>query len=113
MAKNRVKIIELPTHQVLVEKKLDTEGEETVEAFAVHLFMEDDKDVSVKVTATLGFESAEKRDKAFDEYNEEHAAQFLSDIMQMVAPDDKDELQELDALEELDKKEGGNDDANN
>lgn len=70
MKEVKFRIIELPTHQVLLTKDFDQDdGSPTV---TLTLFYD-----GVKVTQTMGFENENKRDTAFDDISPEHAQQLV------------------------------------
>lgn len=70
------KIFELETHQVLITKDYEDH-----EKFKVNQItdLED-----CMPTLALVFDDEEKRDKCFDDYNEENAKKFLANILKML-----------------------------
>lgn len=76
MKETRFRIIELPTHQVLLQKDFDEE--EDMESFIILFYH---KGVTIK--QTYGYESEEERDKYFSSITEEQAQSILDSILKM------------------------------
>lgn len=71
------KIIELPTNQVLVENDWDAENEEYLVVVTMWLF-------DVKIRITLGYNTQEKADSAFDTWDEKKCAEQLKNNIQYI-----------------------------
>jgi len=72
------RIIELPTHQILITKDWD-EDEDCSPILVITIFHD-----GIKANQKLGFDKEKKRDKAFDSFNEEHAKSMLESFLQML-----------------------------
>lgn len=79
MKETNFKIIELPTHQVLLTKDFDNEDEDSKPVLSITFFLE-----GVKVCQTLGFKEDSERDEAFDNFSEEKAQELLSLTSEMI-----------------------------
>jgi len=66
------RIIELPTHQILLMRDFDNEADEDDEILSIIFFLD-----GVKVDFTLNYTDEEPRDKAFFGITEERAQGFL------------------------------------
>lgn len=71
------RIIELPTHQVLLTKDFD-DDEEGSPLLTVTFFLE-----GVKVRQKLGYSDEEKRDKIFVDFTDENAQTMLDNTLAM------------------------------
>lgn len=71
------RIIELPTHQVLLTKDFD-DDEEGSPLLTVTFFLD-----GVKVSQKLGYSEEEKRDKIFAEFKDEQAQTMLDNTLTM------------------------------
>lgn len=67
------RIIELPTHQVLVTKDWNDDEDPII---SVTFFLE-----GMKITQSLGYTEAEKRDGAFDKFNDKYAQAMLDMVL--------------------------------
>lgn len=67
------RIIELPTHQVLITKDWDDDEHPIV---SVTFFLD-----GMKITQSLGYTELEKRDSAFESFNDAHAQGFLDFVL--------------------------------
>ena len=75
MKEVKFRIIELPTHQVLLTKDFDNDSDEANLLLVVTIFFD-----GVKADLKLGYEDEEIRDKVFLEMTEEKAQGFLDSI---------------------------------
>ena len=77
MKELRFRIIELPTHQVLLTKDFETESEESEEVvLGVSFFLD-----GIKINLSFSFNSEEIRDKKFNEFTELNAQNIVNDIL--------------------------------
>ena len=67
------KIIELENYQVLVEKCLDDDDETEAMNVSFHI-------KGMKVSHNLSYESMEKRDNDFEQFDEKQAQKFIDSI---------------------------------
>jgi hypothetical protein len=70
------RIIELPTHQILISKDFDDEEES--ELLVMTFFIE-----GVKVTQKFGYDNEEKRNEMFDKITDEQAQKSLDGTIKM------------------------------
>ena len=70
------RIIELPTHQILISKDFDDEEES--ELLVMTFFIE-----GVKVTQKFGYDNEEKRNEMFDKITDEQAQKSLDTTLKM------------------------------
>lgn len=93
------RIIELPTHQVLLTKDFDDDNESTP-LLTVTFFLD-----GVKVCQKLGYEDTNKRDDSFNDFKDEHAQLMLNSTLEMLNPKKEefvdDGITEVDFKEEL------------
>lgn len=75
------KIFDLERGQMLIVKEYESEDEKNV--IRVSSCFEDE-DCSVSPSAILGYDSMEKRDKAFDKFNYDMADKLFQDFEQML-----------------------------
>ncbi len=73
------KIINTPTHQVLVTKDFGEGGTYVVEVKTSFPL--------VYPSILLGFDTREKRDKCFDEYDEAMADAFIQQVIEVIGED--------------------------
>jgi hypothetical protein len=71
------RIIELPTHQVLLTKDFD-DDEESKPLLTITFFLE-----GVKVNQKLGYDDEAKRDEMFDKVTEEQVQKTLDNALAM------------------------------
>ena len=71
------RIIELPTHQVLLTKDFD-DDEESKPLLTITFFLE-----GVKVNQKLGYDDEAKRDKIFNDFTDEQAQTMLDNTLAM------------------------------
>lgn len=71
------KVFEIDTNQVLITKEFD-ENDDT------YLLKQTTEFDEVTPAMSMGFDTEEKRDKAFEDYNEENAQMFLNVINSML-----------------------------
>ena len=69
------RLIELPTHQVLLTKDFD-EDEESSPLLTVTFFLD-----GVKVSQKIGYSEEEKRDKIFNDFTDEQAQTMLNNTL--------------------------------
>ena len=80
MKEIKFRIIELPTHQVLLMKDFNNdENDEDAYLMCFIVFQE-----GVKMTQTLGYASEEMRDKMFIKVSDEHAQTTVNSILSML-----------------------------
>lgn len=80
MAKEQVfRIIELPTHQVLLTKDFDEVEEEEKPIVSITFFID-----GAKVCQKMGYETEIKRDEMFDKITEEQAQNTLDMVLKMI-----------------------------
>jgi hypothetical protein len=72
------RIIELPTHQILLSKDFDDEEDEGKELLVITLFIE-----GVKVAQKFGYNEEKTRNKVFNELTDEQAQQALNNALQL------------------------------
>jgi hypothetical protein len=70
------RIIELPTHQILLTKDFDDEEEK--ELLIVTFFIEE-----VKVNQKFGYKDKAKRDEIFDKVTDEQAQKTLNNVLKL------------------------------
>ena len=70
------KIIELPTHQILVSKDFDNDEDSSL---LVVTFFDD----GIKVNQSFWYKDEDVRDKAFNDFSDETATKFLNNALQM------------------------------
>jgi hypothetical protein len=73
------KIIELPTHQVLVSKDFDAEDDDSP-IFAVSFFID-----GVKATYKFGYAKDSERDKYFNKFDAEQAQKLVDSTLKLHA----------------------------
>ena len=74
------KIIELPTHQVLLTKDFDSDSDdESTCLMVITFFLE-----GVKLDLKLSYNSEEKRNKMFDEFVETNAQNVLDNMIAQI-----------------------------
>lgn len=83
MKSTHFKIIELPTHQVLLTKDFDTEDDGNP-VLVVSFFFG-----SVKASHKLGFQNDQALEDAFNAFDEELAQEFLDNTIEMFASKNK------------------------
>lgn len=71
------RIIELPTHQVLLTKDFD-DDEESKPLLTITFFLE-----GVKVNQKLGYDDEAKRDEMFDKVTDEQVQKTLDNVLAM------------------------------
>ena len=71
------KIIELPTHQVLVHKDFDDDDDEK-DLLVIVFYLQ-----GVKVKHNYGYENSEIRDKVFDEISESSVQELLNTALKI------------------------------
>lgn len=71
MKKTYFRIIELPTHQVMLSKDFDSDNDDQP-TLVITFFFD-----GIKVCQTLGYPSDEKRDVIFDSFTDEQAQSVL------------------------------------
>ena len=71
------RIIELPTHQVLLSKDFDND-EDNMPLVTITFFID-----GVKVTQKYGYESEDMRDETFDKITNEWAQKVLDSTLEM------------------------------
>ena len=71
------RIIELPTHQVLLTKDFD-DDEENSRLLTVTFFLE-----GIKVSQKFGYSDEEKRDEIFVDFTDENAQKMLNNTLAM------------------------------
>lgn len=76
MKKIHFRIIELPTHQVLLTKDFDNQQDENTPLLRITIFVD-----NCRAEISLGFDTEEKRDKAFINYSDEIANTCLQNIL--------------------------------
>jgi len=74
MKKVKFRIIELPTHQVLLTKDFDEE-EKSTELLVVTFFLE-----GVKVNLKFGYDKKERRDKHFSGFTDKKAQDIIDNV---------------------------------
>jgi hypothetical protein len=72
------RIIELPTHQILLSKDYDDEEDEAKELLVITFFIE-----GVKITQKMGYIDEVKRDEIFDKVTDEQAQKTLNNALQL------------------------------
>ncbi len=77
MKKVDFRIIELPTHQVLLTKDFD-DDEESKPLLTITFFLD-----GVKVNQKLGYDDEAKRDEVFDKVTEEQVQKTLDNALAM------------------------------
>ena len=77
MKETNFRIIELPTHQVLLTKDWDEEDEKPT--LVITLFHED-----LEINQTYGYEDEETRDRMFNEITEEQAQNIVDVFVKMM-----------------------------
>ena len=70
------RIIELPTHQILISKDFDEE--EKKELLVITFFID-----NVKVTQKMGYNDEAKRDEMFDKVTDEQAQKTLNNALKL------------------------------
>lgn len=78
MKETKFRILELPTHQVLLTKDFG-DGEESSPLLVVTFFFED----TAKINQKLTYSDEEKRDRIFDEFTQETAQSMVDSITEM------------------------------
>jgi len=73
------RIIELPTHQVLLSKDFDNEDEDSKPLLVITIFCD-----SVKFKNKLGYEDEQKRNDVFDKFTENQAEAFLKGVLELL-----------------------------
>jgi len=73
------RIIELPTHQVLLSKDFDNEEEDSKPLLVITIFCD-----CVKFNNKLGYEDEEKRNDVFDKFTEKQAEAFLKGVLELL-----------------------------
>lgn len=76
MKEVKFKIIELPTHQILLMKDWDENDDEPI--ISVAFFLE-----GIKVIQSFGYHNEQARDDMFDQINEELAEKILNGAIQL------------------------------
>jgi len=76
MKETNFRIIELPTHQVLLTKDWDNDDEKPT--LVITLFNE-----GVKVNQTYGYDEEETRDRIFETFSEESTQGMLDSVLKM------------------------------
>lgn len=71
------KIIELPTHQVLIQKDFDNNDDEK-DLLVIVFYLE-----GIKVKHNYGYENSEIRDKVFDEITESAVEEIVNTALKM------------------------------
>lgn len=79
MKEVKFRIIELPTHQILLTKDFDNENDDASLLLVITLFLD-----GVKADLKLNYKDEEKRDRIFLEMTEDKAQGFLDNIMAQV-----------------------------
>lgn len=69
------KIIDLPTHQILIQKDFENEEKEDLLFCAITFFFD-----GIKINIRLNYNTEEERNQYFDQFNEEEAQQILNNI---------------------------------
>jgi len=70
------RIIELPTHQILISKDFDEEEEK--ELLIITFFID-----NVKVTQKMGYNDKAKRDEVFEKVTDEQAQKTLNNVLKL------------------------------
>lgn len=70
------RIIELPTHQILISKDFDEEEEK--ELLIITFFID-----NVKVTQKMGYNYKAKRDEVFEKVTDEQAQKTLNNVLKL------------------------------
>lgn len=80
MKETMFRIIELPTHQILLSKDFDNDddNEEAPELLVLTFFLE-----GIKVSQKFAYSEKEKRDKYFDEFSDETAQKVLDSAIKI------------------------------
>lgn len=73
------RIIELPTHQILLTKDFD-EDEDSKPLLVITIFCE-----GTKFNHKLGYEDEEKRNDIFNKFTEEQADVFLESVLKLLS----------------------------
>lgn len=73
------RIIELPEHDVLVEKDWDNEGDNPVCDVVFHID-------GVRISQKLGYDNEADRDKTFNELTNEQAQGMVDNILKLMDP---------------------------
>ena len=79
MKEVKFRIIELPTHQILLTKDFDNENDDAGLLLVITLFLD-----GVKANLKLNYKDEDKRDRIFLEMTEEQAQGFLDNVMAQV-----------------------------
>ena len=74
------RIIELPTHQVLLTKDFGDKEEDQDFLLVISFFFD-----GVKITQSLGYDDEGKRDKAFVDFTDEMAQVVVDGVAKMMA----------------------------
>ncbi len=79
MKEVKFRIIELPTHQVLLTKDFDNENDDAGLLLVITIFLD-----GVKINLKLNYKDEDVRDRLFDEMTEEKAQGFLDNVILQV-----------------------------
>ena len=79
MKELKFRIIELPTHQMLLTKDFDNENDDASLLLVLTLFSD-----GVKVDLKLNYNSEEVRDRIFKEMSQDKAQLFLDNVLSQV-----------------------------
>jgi hypothetical protein len=78
MKKVHFRIIELPTHQVLLQKDFDNEGDDDIYIIDISFFIED-----AKATHKYTYEQEQNRDDMFEKITSEHVQSLVDNAIIM------------------------------
>lgn len=75
MKEVKFRIIELPTHQILLTKSFDNENEEAENVLRITFFLD-----GIEANMSLSYTDEETRNKLFNEMTNEQAQGFLDNV---------------------------------
>lgn len=74
------RIIELPTHQVLLQKDFDNDDDEESDLMVITFYLD-----GVKVKNSYGYDNSETRDRVFDEVTEKQVQSLVDNAIKMMS----------------------------
>ena len=78
MKKVHFRIIELPTHQVLIEKDFDNESDDDTYLISISFFVD-----NAKATHKYTYEKEQNRDDMFEKITSEHVQSLVDSAIKM------------------------------
>lgn len=75
------KIIELPTHQVLIQKDFDNDDNDESDLMVITFYLD-----GIKVKHSYGYEDSIIRDKVFNEVTEDAVQSLINNAISMMLP---------------------------